>query len=73
MTAHRPAKPSRSKTLVKKEKRDSGSPTNKWDVICYAIEDNGRLIRLCVLAFVVGAVLVVGAMLTAPHLLQFWM
>jgi hypothetical protein len=73
MTAHRPAKLSRSKTLVKKEKKDSGSPTNKWDVIYYAIEDTGRLIRLCVLAFMLGIVLVVGAMLTAPDFLLFWM
>jgi hypothetical protein len=47
-TAHRPAKP---------------SPTNRWDVIMFAIDNNPRTVRLCLILLVVGAVLLVAAAL----------
>jgi hypothetical protein len=71
MTARKPTKPSPGRKLACR--RDSGLPTNRWEVIGYAMSDTGPLIRLCVLVVVVGTVLVVGAMLAGPHILRFWM
>jgi hypothetical protein len=67
MTARRPAKPSPATALARKQNLDP--PTNRWDVIRYAIEDNARTVRLCVIVVVVGAVLLLAATLG----LQFWL
>jgi len=44
-------------------------PTNRWDVIRYAIDDNRRTARLCVIVAVVGAVLLVAVVLGV----RFWL
>jgi hypothetical protein len=65
MTAHRPANPSPARSLARRQ--DSGSPTNRWDVIRYAIDSNARTLRLCAIIVVVGVVL------AALIVLRFWM
>ena len=45
------------------KKPDPQLPTNRWDVIRYAIDDNGRTIRLCVIVLVIGAVLLLAVRL----------
>lgn len=50
-------------------KPDPQPPTNRWDVIRYAIDDNGRTIRLCLIVAVVGAVLLVAVVLGV----RFWL
>jgi len=64
MTARRPAKPSPARALTRKQ--DPEPPTNRWDVIRYAIDDNGRTIRLCLI------ILVAGVVLAALLILRFW-
>jgi hypothetical protein len=45
------------------KKPDPQPSTNRWDVIRYAIDDNGRTIRLCVIVLVVGMVLLLAVRL----------
>lgn len=64
MTAHKPAKPSPGTALARKQDLDTS--TNKWDVIRYALDDNGRTVRLCLIMLVAGVVL------AALLILRFW-
>jgi hypothetical protein len=41
-------------------------PTNRWDVIRYAIDDNARTMRLCAI------ILVAGVVFAALLILRFW-
>ncbi len=65
MTAHRPTKPPSARPVARKP--PSSPPTNRWDVVRYAIDSNARTIRLCAI------ILVAGVVLAALLLLRFWM
>jgi hypothetical protein len=65
MTARRPAKPSPATALARKQTLDP--PTNRWDVIRYAIDDNARTMRLCLI------ILVAGAVYAALLILRLWL
>lgn len=68
MTAHRPAKPSPTKTVARKQ--DLKPPENGWPaVVRYAIDSTPRTVRFCVIILVAGMVLLLAVILG----LRFWL
>jgi hypothetical protein len=62
MTAHRPAKPSPTKTVARKQ--DPEPPEDGWPaVVRYAIDSTPRTVRFCAIVLVAGVVLLLAVLL----------